>query len=230
MEGGLGTFSRTMAGEPAMNAPATNPLVNPASMQPQAMSNLMGSPLQNGGANMMPYMQMQQAFMPKEQAGQASQSYNQGGLVCLADGGMAPPEQAMPPEQGAGGPPPQMPGGAGGEQAGGNPELIAEVEQIFQQFMQDPKALADALLELVKREISKSVSPEQMQQLQTPEGQAELKQIVEQLMSQMKGGLGGMAGGGGEGGEGGGMPPPTGAPAGPPPGAPQGGLAQMAGA
>ena len=192
--GGLGKSSGDMT-----QAPATNPLINPASMQPGAMSNLMGSPLSNGGANMMPYMQMQEAFTPKplqsSSGSSSSPGYNQGGLVSFAEGGMPlPPEQSAPPM-------PQQSGalaeqaGAQDQPGGPDPQLVQEIEQVFSQNMQNPQALAQELLKIVMREIKKVVSPEELKHLQTPEGQQELQQIVQQLMQSMKGGLGQMAGG-----------------------------------
>jgi hypothetical protein len=204
-------------------APATNPLVNPASMQPGAMANLMGSPLSNGGSNMMPYMQMQEAFTPKPLQSSSglssSPGYNQGGLIHFADGGMPMPPQAgapMPPEGGA----LAQQAGAQDQAAGPDPQLVQEIEQVFQQNMQNPQMLAQELLKIVMREIKKVVSPEELKHLQTPQGQQELQQIVQQLMQSMKGGLGQMAGGD-QGGGGGGPPsPPESAPP------PTGGLAQ----
>ena len=232
--GGLGQATQSMT-----DSPATNPLVNPASMQPGAMANMMGSPLSNGGANMMPYMQMQEAFTPKPLQGGTSspqtQNYNYGGLVSFADGGMPMPPQGGAPQDPSAGMPPQggaPEGGLAGQAEQIDPELKAKVEQIFSENMQDPQRLSQMLLQLVEEEeIKKVVSPEQMKQLHSPEGQQMLQQIVEQMMAQMQegggeggGALGQMAGGGG----GGGAPgaPPAGGP--PPGGAPQGGLPGMA--
>lgn len=235
--GGLGQMANSLT-----DSPATNPLVNPSSMQPSAMSNMMGSPLANGGANMGPYLQMQEAFTPKplQQGTSSPSTYNTGGLVSFADGGMPPPPQEAapgggglpPPDPAAGGGmPPQAPqapqgpqgglaqagGGDPGQGGGPDPQLVAQIEQIFSQNVQDPKKIADELLKLVMHEIEKVISPQEREHLHSPQGQQELQQIVQQLMESMKGGLGQMAGGGGSEG---GAP----APGGPPP-APGGGLA-----
>ena len=222
--GALGQQKNAMTG-----GPGGNPLVSPSSMQPAAMSNMMGSPLGNEGANMNPYLSMQQTFTPEPlQTGSSrAPTYNMGGLVRFAEGGM--PQDPMagggapPPEMGAapqgGLPPPE------GQEGDIDPNLKAQVEQIFTDNLQDPRKIADLLLQLVEGEIKKVVSPEQLEQLHSPEGQQMLKQIVEQMMQQMQGGgegaegaLGQMAGGGGE---------AAGAGA-PPGGAPQGALPGMA--
>ena len=228
MQGGLGQFGQSMAGESLMNAPATNPLVSNASMAPQAMGNMMGSPLGNEGANMNPYMQMQQAFMPQEQPNSAK-TFAGGGLVSFAGGGM-PEAPAMPAGDPMAGAAPQgglpQPEGApapeGGGEEGVDPELKARVEQIFSENMQNPEMISKLLLQLVEEEIQKVVSPEEMEQLHTPEGQQMLQQIVEQIMSQMQ--SGGEGGALGQMAQGGGAPegaPPEGAP-------PGGGLPGMA--
>jgi hypothetical protein len=131
---------------------------------------------------------MQEAFTPKplQSSGASSQNYHTGGLVSFADGGMpsgAPPDQ---PQSG-------LPQPGGEESPQNDPKIMQEVQQIFEQNMQDPKMIGQLLLELVKREISKVLSPEQKKMLQTPEGEQMLHEYVQQMMEQMQGASGGGA-------------------------------------
>lgn len=198
MDGALNRMNQQ--GQDAGFAPPTNsPLVNPGSVSPTTMNTMMGSPLANSGANIMPYLSMQQAFTPKPLQGGSQASYARGGLVGFADGGMPMPDQGGAPMPQEGGAPPQggLPSPDGGGEGDIDPSILQKVEQIFSENIQNPRAIADALLQLVMKEIRASVSPEQMKEIQTPEGQAMLKKELEKLMAQMQGGLGGQAQGGG---------------------------------
>lgn len=192
LDGGLGQFNRSMESNGKMVGP--NMLANVASLQPMARGNLMGSPLGNEGANMMPYLSMQEAFTP-DMGTKGTSKYSRGGLA-YADGGMPPPqggamEQGMPPGMGA----------AGGE--GADPQLVQMVEQIFAENMQNPEMIAQKLVEFVMQQIEGMLTPEQKEQLRSPEGQQVVMQYLQQMMDQM-GGLGQMAAGQ----EGGAAPPP----------------------
>ena len=108
-----------------------NPMMNPMSASPMALNNYMGTPMGNGGANMVPYQTMQQSFMPDPKTG-ALNSFKCGGVVGYAPGGMAGAPPGAPP--GPGGPPPGAPmppqGGlpppGGGAPGGGQMQALAQ--------------------------------------------------------------------------------------------------------
>lgn len=195
----MGSMSDAMNGGQMPSGPLSPQYVNPSSMSPVAMSNMMGNPMANSGANMGNYGMLQEHMFPQSSTG----GFNTGGLVRFAEGGMPqdPMAGAMPPEGGL----------AGQGQEGGDPQMQAMVEQIFAENLDSPEAIADALLQVVMEKIKESVSPEQMAQLQTPEGQEMLKAEIEEVMSQMGAGGGEQQGALGQmqeqaAGPGGGMP------------------------
>lgn len=217
-QGGMGSMSDALTSGKPMSGNNVPPYVNPTSMSPVAMSNFMGSPLANAGANMGHYGQAQQAMFPNMEQNSMMPTYARGGLTAYAEGGMPPPEDPM-----AGGEAPPQLGEAKNEWQGDpSPEIMQKVEQIFTENMENPEQLAQMLLQLVQEELKKALSPEELEQLHTPEGEAMLQEMIQQIMQQMGAGGGGalgelaqtaQGGGGAEGGAppmaggGGGLPP-----------------------
>ena len=155
--------------------------VNPASMPAQALANLSGNPLGNAGANLGHYQAISEHLTPDENKTMAT-GFARGGLATFADGGMPDPNSGA--AMGGGDPS----AGTGGEQGGADPRLMQLVQQIFEQNIHDPQALAQQLLKLVETEIAKVVSPQERAFLKTPAGEHQMQQIIAQLMSQMQSG------------------------------------------
>jgi hypothetical protein len=185
-------------------------LASVASMQPQAMTNMMGNPGGNAGANMMPYLNMQNAMAPQQkQQGQTQATYRQGGHVMMAMGGN--PEEEMMAQQGgpqgglaqAGGMPPPEEDEMASEEGGG--ELMELAEEMKQEGLQLVYVTPEILQAMVKLLGEPDENP--------PSGLPMFTSLeqIQQMMAQRKAqGGGGAPQGGGGAPMGGGMPPQMG--------------------